>query len=67
MMFYTLLTLFLSISVGAGAEEEETVNIPLETSPPSSSSDPIVGNFQSFSIEAAFWADYAGENLEIIS
>lgn len=60
-MFYSLLALFLSTSVGVLAQDDDTVEVSLETSPPSSSSDPIEGNFQSFSIEAAFWVDYAGD------
>jgi hypothetical protein len=40
----------------------ETVQLSLAITPPSSASDFIPNNFQSFSIELAFWADYAGWN-----
>jgi hypothetical protein len=37
-----------------------TTSVPVLLSPPQSASTPIAGNFQSFSIEFAFWADFAG-------
>jgi hypothetical protein len=54
-----LLALFLS-ACAVAASEADTIQFPIAASPPSSSSDPVPNNFQSFSIELAFWADYAG-------
>lgn len=38
----------------------DSISIPVSHSPSPSVSVPIAGNFQSFSIEFAFWADFGG-------
>lgn len=38
----------------------DSISLPVLTSPSLSASGPIAGNFQSFSIEFAFWPDFAG-------
>lgn len=38
----------------------DTVTLPVAVSPPASASTPVPGDFQSFSIEFAFFPDFAG-------
>ena len=59
MAFTKRLILFLPVFLTV-ASGSENVQLLLATSAPPSASDPIPNNFQSFSIELAFWADYAG-------
>jgi hypothetical protein len=47
----------------ARAPQVKAVNISLAVSAPPTSSSQIANNFQSFSIEQAFWADYGGKRL----
>lgn len=63
MTFYSLLALASTYVVAAS--NVDVVQLPLAGTPPSSTSDPVPNNFQSFSIELAFWADYAGWSVSV--
>lgn len=41
----------------------DSISIPVSEFPSPSVSVPIAGNFQSFSIEFAFWADFGGTSF----
>jgi hypothetical protein len=60
MTFHSVLALASAYAVAAS--NVDVVQLPLAVTPPSSTSDPVPNNFQSFSIELAFWADYAGRS-----
>jgi hypothetical protein len=61
MLFSKHLAFILPATLVA-VSKTETVQLPLAITPPSSASEFVPNNFQSFSIELAFWADYAGWN-----
>ena len=44
----------------------DSISIPVSESPSPFVSVPIAGNFQSFSIEFAFWADFGGTYIVLV-